>query len=181
MRYELRAKTDGIVSRVEAQVGEYVQQGQTIFEIIDPTRLWVEATAFELYQARQVLDASAFTADGRRLELRFIGGGLKMLNQAMPLRFEIINPVPDLSVDNPVSVVVRSQIGEVVGVKIPRSALLRGTDGRQIVWERLTAERFVGHHVSSQPIDAEHVLITDGLPARVRVVVEGAAALDQIR
>ena len=181
MRYELRAKTDGIVSRVEAQVGEYVRQGQTIFEIIDPTRLWVEATAFEPNQARQVLDASAFTADGRRLELRFIGGGLKLRNQATPLRFEIIDPIPELTVDNPVSVVVRSQVGEVSGIKIPRSALLRGIDGRQIVWERLSAERFVGHHVSSQPIDAEHVLITEGLPASVRVVVEGAAALDQIR
>jgi hypothetical protein len=181
MRYELRAKTDGIVSRVEAQVGQYVEQGQTIFEIVDPTRLWVEATAFEPRLARQVRDASAFTADGRRLELRFIGGGLKLRNQATPLRFEIIDPLGDLTVDNPVTVVVRSRIGQVSGVKIPRSALLRGSDGRQIVWERRSAERFVGHQVSSQSIDAGHVLITEGLPASVRVVLEGAAILDQVR
>jgi multidrug efflux pump subunit AcrA (membrane-fusion protein) len=181
MRYELRAKTDGIVSRVEAQVGQYVQQGQTIFEIVDPTRLWAEATAFESHQARHVQDASAFTADGRKLKLRFIGGGLKLRNQATPLRFEIVDPVTDLTVDNPVSVIVRSQNGEVAGVKVPRSALVRGTDGRQFVWERRSAERFIGHHVSSRSIDAGHVLVTEGLPASVRVVVEGAAALDQIR
>ena len=80
-----------------------------------------------------------------------------------------------------VSVVVQSRAGEVDGVKIPRSAVMRGTDGRQFVWERRSAERFIRHHVSSQPINAALVLITDGLPARVRVVVEGAAALDQVR
>ena len=181
MRYELRAKTDGIVSRVEAQVGQYVQQGQTIFEIVDPSRLWVEATAFKPDQVRRLKDASAFTVDGRMLKLRFIGGGLKLRNQATPLRFEIIDPAADLTVDNPVSVIVRSRVGEIRGVKIPRSALLRSTDGRQMVWERRSAERFIGHHVSSQPIDAEHILIVDGLPASVRVVVEGAAALDQVR
>ncbi len=181
MRYELRAKTDGIVSRVEAQVGQYVEQGQTIFEIVDPSRLWVEATAFKPEQVRRLKDASAFTADGRRLKLRFIGGGLRLRNQATPLRFEIIDPAADLTVDNPVSVVVRSQIGNIQGVKIPRNALLRGADGREMVWERRSAERFIGHHVSSRPIDAESILIVDGLPASVRVVVEGAAALDQVR
>lgn len=181
MRYELRAKTDGIVSRVEAQVGQYVDQGQTIFEIVDPSRLWVEATAFEPYQAGQVQDATAFTPDGKKLALRFVGGGLKLRNQATPLRFEIINPVSDLTVDNPVTVVVRSRTGAVSGIKVPRSALLHGADGRQIVWERRSAERFVGHHVSSQSIDAGYVLITEGLPASLRVVLEGAAILDQVR
>ncbi len=181
MHYELRAKTDGIISRVEAQVGQYVRQGQTIFEVVDPSRLWVEATAFEPHQARQVRGASAFTTDGRKLELRFVGGGLKLRNQATPLRFEVVDPGSDLAVNNPVSVVVRSGAGEVKGVRIPRSALLRGTDGRQFVWERRSAERFVRHHVSSQPIDAAQVLITSGLPASVRVVVEGATALDQVR
>ena len=181
MRYELRTKTDGIISNVEVQVGQYVRQGQTIFEVVDPSRLWVEATAFEPHQARHVRDATAFTADGRKLDLRFVGGGLKLRNQATPLRFEIVDPGPDLAVDNLVSVVVQSRAGEVDGVKIPRSAVMRGTDGRQFVWERRSAERFIRHHVSSQPINAALVLITDGLPARVRVVVEGAAALDQVR
>ena len=109
MRYELRAKTDGIVSRVEAQIGEYVDQGETIFEVVDPSRLWVEANAFDLGVVRDIGSASAFTADGRPIKLRFIGGGLRLRQQATPLHFEIVDASPDLAVDNPVTVVIRSR------------------------------------------------------------------------
>ncbi len=181
MRYELRAKTDGIVSRVEAQIGEYVDRGETIFEVVDPSRLWVEANAFDLGIARDIGSASAFTADGRPIKLRFIGGGLRLSQQATPLHFEIVDASPGLAVDNPVTVVIRSRAATIEGVKVPRRSVVRTSDGRQMVWERRSAERFVANHVSTRSLDADNVLVVSGLSANVRVVTEGAAALDQVR
>ena len=181
VRYELRAKTDGIVSRVEAQIGEYMHQGETVFEVVDPTRLWVEANAFDLDSVAEIDSASAFTVDGRVIKLRFIGGGLRLSQQATPLRFEIVDVPPDLTVDNPVTVVISNHATMVEGVKIPRRSIQRTSDGRQIVWVRRSAERFVAHHISARSIDSDTMLVTSGLAPGVRVVTTGAAVLDQVR
>ncbi|NQW01110.1 MAG: efflux RND transporter periplasmic adaptor subunit [Rhodospirillales bacterium] len=180
-RYEIRAMTKGIVSHVEAAVGQHLNEGATVFEVVDPTRLWVEALAYAPGTAEQIVQASAITPDNRVLKLRFLGGGLSLINQAVPLRFEILHPMPGLSVDNPVTVVVQKNAGEIEGIRIPRSSVVRTSDGRDIVWERRTAERFVSHQVSVLPIDADHVLVTSALDRSTRIVTDGTAVLDQVR
>ncbi len=180
-RYEIRALTDGVISHAEVAVGQQVQEGNTLFEVVDPTRLWVEAIDFEPGTAEQISHASAVMPDSRILDLKFLGGGLSLLNQAVPLRFEIVNPVPGLAVDNPVTVVVQKGSGHFEGIKVPRKSVVRTSDGRQLVWDRRTAERFVSHHVSTLPIDADYLLVTSPLHSSTRIVTDGASVIDQVR
>jgi membrane fusion protein, heavy metal efflux system len=180
-RDELRARTDGVISSIDAHVGQFVHTGDTIFKIVDPSRLWVEADAYEPDIAKRIVAASGITTDGRKLNLKFLGGGLLLRNQAVPLYFEILGSLPGLSVDKPVTVVAQSDSGEISGVKVPRESVLRTSDGQEILWERRSAEIFVAHQVSPLPIDADSVLIPSELGPGVRVVTAGAAVLGQIR
>jgi multidrug efflux pump subunit AcrA (membrane-fusion protein) len=180
-RDELRARTDGVISKIDAHVGQFLHVGDTVFKIVDPSRLWVEADAYEPDVAKHIVSASGFTTDGKKLNLKFLGGGLSLRNQAVPLYFEVLDTVPGLSVERPVTVVAQSDAGEIGGVKVPRESVLRTSEGQEILWERRSAEIFVAHQVSPLPIDAHSVLISSKLGPGVRVVTSGAEVLSQIR
>ena len=59
--------------------------------------------------------------------------------------------------------------------------MLRSANGQTILFEHTTAERFEPRIVRVEPLDAERVLVLDGLAAGRRVVVQGAELLNQIR
>jgi hypothetical protein len=50
-----------------------------------------------------------------------------------------------------------------------------------IAFEHTTAERFEARLVRAEPLDAERMLILDGLKPGKRVVVQGGELLNQIR
>jgi cobalt-zinc-cadmium efflux system membrane fusion protein len=70
---------------------------------------------------------------------------------------------------------------EVDAVAVPRASLVRTADGATVLWEHTDAERFTPRTVRTEPLDAERVLIRDGLAAGKRIVVQGAELLNQIR
>jgi hypothetical protein len=178
---ELRAQTDGVVSHVKAAAGQFVHAGHTLFEIIDPSRLWVSASAFEPDVQERLISASAVTVGGHRMALEFVGGGLELQHQALPLHFEIVGSSVGLSVDTPVTVVVQLSGAAEVGLRIPRDSVTRTSDGRELVWERRSAESFVAHHVTAKAIDAEHVLVTSPIGGSARIVTSGVATLGQVQ
>lgn len=180
-RIELRAASDGIISDIDVTAGQYVEAGTELFDIVDPSRLWVTAFAFDAALIDKIAGADAVTDDGTALRLNFIGAGLSLQNQAMPLQFEIAQPTARTTINKPVKVIVKTHDKSISGIKLPRSSITRTTDGRHVVWERRTAETFVQHHVQMVGLDGENVLVTSNLSPRMRVVADGAAILNQIR
>jgi hypothetical protein len=59
--------------------------------------------------------------------------------------------------------------------------VVRSPANEPIVWIKTGAERFMPQPVQVQPLDAGTVLVTQGLSADNRVLVEGAALVAQIR
>ena len=180
-RFALRAMNDGIISDVDVTAGQYVEPGANLFEIVDPSRLWVTAFAFDPALLGKIAGADAVTDEGTVLRLKLVGGGLSLQNQAMPLQFEITQPAAGLTINKPVTVIVKTHDKAIAGVKLPRSSVSRTTDGRHVIWERRTAETFVQHHVQTVGLDGASVLVTSNLSPRIRVVADGAAILNQVR
>jgi len=58
---------------------------------------------------------------------------------------------------------------------------VRSPSNEPIVWIKTGAERFMPQPVQIQPLDAATVLVTQGLAADNRVLVQGAALVAQIR
>jgi hypothetical protein len=59
--------------------------------------------------------------------------------------------------------------------------VVRNPSNEPIVWIKTSAERYTPQTVQVQPLDVGTVLVTQGLAADNRVLVEGAALVSQIR
>lgn len=174
----LVSPVNGVISASHVVAGQVVDAKETLFEIVDPARLWVEALAYDARLAVSVQAASARAGDVP-LTLAFVGGGRQLRAQALPLLFRITTKHPPLAVGQPVSVVVATR-ETVRGVKVSRAALGAGATAGN-VWVHADAERFVLRRVTVRPLDAASVVVVAGLADGERVVEQGASLLGQVR
>ena len=95
-------------------------------------------------------------------------------------QFRVEAPAPGLSLGQPVTVV--AQIAEpLVGLVLPRAAVVRAANGEQVVWRHVEPETFAAAPVRVEQLDAARVLIAAGLAAGERVVIQGAGLVNQVR
>jgi membrane fusion protein, heavy metal efflux system len=174
-----RAPVSGIVSAVEVAQGQVVSAGQTLFSIVDPSRLLVEAQATGESAAYTGDTATGRTADGRTITLVRQGAGLALVNGAALVRYRV-ELSDGLRVGEAVKVFARSTL-PASGIAIPRVALSRAANGQTVVFVKDSAERFTPVPVTTTDFDANNVLVTAGLSAGARVVTAGANLLAQVR
>ncbi|MFA6311917.1 MAG: HlyD family efflux transporter periplasmic adaptor subunit [Sterolibacterium sp.] len=175
----LVAPAAGVISATNMVAGQVVDAKEILFEIVDPTRMSVEALSYDAGIAATLVSASA-TSEQTAFELKFIGAGRQLREQALPLLFRIVGVNSMVAVGQPVKVIVRTA-QEVKGAAVPRSALTKIGTGETAVWVHAGAERFVARRVTQQSLDANNVAITDGLHEGDRLVIHGADLLSQVR
>ena len=179
-RVALSAPVPGVVSSNAVVAGQVVEARELLFEIVRPDRLLVEALAFDTRVAGDIEQASALTAAKEPLRLSFLGAGLQLREQAIPLQFRITAPLPALVVGQPVTVIVATR-SRVKGYAVPQSAVMQNAANETVVWVHDSAERFKPRKVQVQVLDATRSVVTAGLAAGERVVVQGATLLAQVR
>ena len=176
----LRAPAAGVISASHHLLaGQIVDAKEILFEIVDPARLAVEALAYDAGIADALISASAL-AGKTVLELKFIGGGRQLREQALPLLFLIVAADSVVAVGQPVNVIVRTK-SSIKGAAVPRSALSKTGGGETVVWVHTEAERFVARRVRPQSLDANNVAIAEGVEEGDRVVIQGTDLLSQVR
>ena len=174
----LIAPIDGVIAASTAAAGRIAETNAVVFQIVDPSRLWVEALHFEaLGETRR---ASARLSGGRTAVLAFRGGGLTGVGQSIPIHFALTGDVAGLRVGQLVTVLAETEEAQ-QGLALPRSAVLRGASGVAIIYEHSTAEQFRPHEVRIEPLDGDRVLVVAGLKHGLRIVTQGAELLNQIR
>jgi len=178
-REALIAPVTGVVSTASALAGQVVEARETLFEIVDPKRLLVEALAYDAAVVANIAGASGATSGGA-LALAYLGGGAQLREQALPLQFRIKPPLPPLAVGQPVKVIAQLR-QRIKAVAVPVGALARNASGETVLWVHDEAERFVQKRVRLQPLDAARVAVVSGIAEGERVVTSGAAALAQVR
>lgn len=176
----LRAPVAGVISAAAASAGQVVDARETLFEIVDPARLAVEALAYDPALAQGIAAASAALPGGGVVQLRFVGAGRQLREQALPLLFRVAAADAPLAVGQPLA--VTAQTGRSIeGAALPRAALVRNGAGDWIVWLHTSAEQFSPRKVAYEPLDAGRVAVTSGVHSGDRVVTTGASLLGQIR
>ena len=180
----LLAPVSGVVSSTHAVSGQVVEARELLFEIVDPTRLRVQASAFDAGLAGNISSASLRAGTGTgaiSIALTFSGAGASLREGAIALQFVATSKQAlPLAVNQPVKVIVQTKT-QVKGVSLPASALVKTPSNQDMVWVHAEAETFVPRTVRFMALDGVNVSIVDGLQAQDRVVTQGAALLNQVR
>jgi hypothetical protein len=142
----------------------------------------VEATTADPTLAARVAGASLQGAPD--VTLRLLGVSSSLRDGVLPLTFAVdpakAGTALPLAIGQPVTVVARSK-ERIKGVVLPAQAVVRNPSNEPIVWIKSGAERFIPQPVQFRPLDASTVVVTQGLSADNRVVVQGAPLIAQIR
>ena len=179
-RENLLVPVSGVISQANGVAGQIVEARDILFEVVDPTRLRIEALAYDTSLTGQVAGATGVTADQQSLKLNFIGQSHQLREQTLSLQFEIKTATPSLNIGQLVKVLVETK-QTLKGIPVPRNSVLKDSRGESIVWVHTEAEHFVAQRVKVQALDANTVAVLEGLSDGARVVIQGAAALAQIR
>ena len=174
----LKAPVDGVIAEATAVAGQMASPGVQVFQIVDPTRLWIEALSFDALTGGQ--HATARLADGRMLRLAYMGAGLADRSQAVPMHFAVEGAPSELRTGQFVTVLAATDAQQ-KGLALPRMSVVRGGNGQSIVYEHTAPERFEPREVRVEPLDAGQVLVVSGLAAGKRIVTQGAELLNQVR
>lgn len=176
----LLAPIDGTIAATRVVAGQVVGAEDTIFQIVDPKGLWVEALVYGEVDPAKVAGASATAADGTPLKLAVQGFSKALQQQATIVQFSVENPPAHLSVGQPVTVAARNG-ASVSGIIMPREAVVRGANGEPVVWRHTDPERFEARPVRTEPFDATRIVVRAGLAEGERIVIRGSELINQIR
>ena len=174
----LIAPVAGVIAEGSAVAGQIVQPSSIVFNIIDPSRLWVEALSFESLEPSRGARASTYT--GRNYDLVYQGTGFADRSQSVPVHFAVTGDTAGLRAGQFLTVLVTTDDTK-EGLAVPRSSVVRGSNGQDFVYEHTAPERFMARSVRTEPLDGDRVLIVSGFTPGKRIVSQGADLLDHVR
>ena len=181
-REALLAPVSGVIARADATKGQVVEAREVLFEVIDPARVLVEATTADPSLPARTGQAHLQGVPGVKLQL--IGAARSLRDGVLPMTFRAVPEQSDkalpLAVGQPVTVVA-SLTEQVKGFVLPAQAVVRNSANEPVVWIKSGAERYSPQPVQYRSLDAATVVVTQGLGADNRVVVQGAPLIAQIR
>lgn len=177
---QMRAPVSGVIAAANVVAGQVVEPRETLFEVVNPERMLIEALAFDMTIANDI--AGAFIAVGdRRLSLKLVGVARSLREQALPLTFrgegELLG---QLAVGQPLKVFVQTR-SKVQGFSVPAASLMKNPANQTIVWVKTAPERFESRTVTIESLDGANVAVTSGLKAGDRVVTQAATLVNQVR
>lgn len=176
---KISAPSAGVISISATSVGQVVTAGDVLFEVIQPQRLWVEALAYDINLAAQIRQVNVRLVSGAVIPAQLLGVGSRMRQQTVTVLFALQPPLPPIAVAEKITVIAELN-DKLTGVAVPRAAVTRGPMGETRVWLKQSAEHYTPQRVTIAPLDGSQVAVVQGLQGGERIVVQGAALLDQI-
>lgn len=180
-RHEIRSPLAGTVVAVHKSLGEHLTPGETLVEIVNLDRVWVEAPVFERDLARlatgrrAVFTTSADPNAEYVASLVTIGTVIDERTRAATVVFSAPNPGRDLRVGMQAN--LRLDAGDTVqAAVIPREAVL-DHEGKKIVYVLVSGEEFERREVTLGDEYGARVAVLTGLRPGERVVTQGAYQL----
>lgn len=178
-REALVAPVTGVVASSSVVAGQVVDPKDILFEIVDPARVLIEASTADASLGARVGQAAISGLSG--VKLQFLGAARSLREGTLPLTFRASGTgALALAIEQPVTVIATLN-QSARGYVLPAQAVTRSPSNETVVWVKASAERFTPRPVQMRPLDARTVLVTSGLGADSRVVVQGASLLAQVR
>ena len=162
------------------RAGQVVSARDSLFEIVDPAKLWIEGIGSDAHGDGDIVVAEATDTEGHRIKLEYNGRSPTLRQQARPFLFRVSDSHSGLAIGARVRVIVQTD-GRAKGIIVPDSAVVKGTNGLAQVWVKTSPERFRAHPVRTAQLDSARTLILAGVENGDRIVVGAAELINQIR
>ncbi|KZN56923.1 hypothetical protein N474_09895 [Pseudoalteromonas luteoviolacea CPMOR-2] len=176
----LVAPISGMLINRDASRGQWVEAGEPIFEIISNKQLLIEASTSDTQLSSQLVTAKVVQSPN--VSLNYIGHAPRQVNGLIHMNFELADNTENSGLFINQNISLRVQVNEQhKGIVLPADAIVLSRNNLPQVWIKLSAERFLPQLVQYEPLQPGFVLITSGLGADNRVVIEGASLLNQVR
>lgn len=173
-RNEVRAPFDGLIDRVDVELGSMIMQGASVATILklDPIVGVGEVSERDLRQIRKGEEAEVHLVNGEKVKgtLRYISQDASAATRTFRVEVAIPNPERAIPAGMTAEIILRSQ--PVEAVLLPRSVVTLGVRGDLGI-------RAVGpdSKVAFYPIDlvddTPRGLVLAGIPADARIIVAG--------
>ena len=176
----LVAPVSGVIAAAHVVAGQVVDAREVLFEIVDPARLMIEASAFDAALITNIASASsAVGAD--TIKFRFVGAARSLREGAIPLMFATDGKAAlPLAVGQSLRLLVQTR-EQVKGFAVPAGAIVKTASNQDMVWVHSGAEKFEPRVIRFTALDGSRISIIAGLKAGDRVVTQGAALVNQVR
>ena len=179
-RDALLAPVSGVIASSNAVAGQVVDARELVFEVVDPSRLRIEALAYDQSQTTDVAGAT-LAVGSERVPLTFIGAARSLREQALPMLFQGEgSALSRLAVGQPVKVFVQTAT-RTSGIRVPAASLMKNAANQNVVWVKTAPEHFEPRPVTFVALDGVSVAVTSGLQDGDRVVTQAATLINQIR
>ncbi len=176
----LKAPVDGVIAEVRVSAGQVVQSGRTLFHIIDPSNLWVEAISYDPALAFDGSKVEARDGTGNTYPLSYVGRSRALQQQAVRIQLKIDAPSGALHVGTPMKVFL--EVGDnFEGLIVPRKAIAQAPNGQMVAFKRLAPEQYEPVAVRFEEVDVDRVHVTGGLKPGDQIITTGAPLVNQIR
>lgn len=176
----LIAPIDGVLVNNSVTRGQWVEAGKTLFEIISPNKFVVEATLGNANLPDEF--STAKSAQLPKVTLTYTGSSPKLVNGLIHANFESLSNElnTNIQINKPVTLQVPVK-QTIEGIVLPAEAVVLSANNLPQVWIKLSAGRFLPQIVEYEELAPGLVIITNGLGADNRVVVQGSSLLNQVR
>jgi cobalt-zinc-cadmium efflux system membrane fusion protein len=181
-RFQLRAPMDGVLVSIDVATGENVEEGTSLFGVIDLDRVWLVAQVFEpdvprIEKARLAWFtiegyATPFTVDETTGKLVTIGRVIDPKTRTASVIFEVTNVDGRLRIGNFTKVVIATGAPRNV-LAIPESALVDDA-GKSVAYVMVEGEAFERRPIRLGIRANGWVEVLDGVVEGERVVSTGA-------
>ena len=181
LTFDIRSPMGGTVVKRIAYAGQYVKEGDPLFELGDFSVMWLKFDAYERdlawLQPGQVVEVTTPALPGEVFtnRIRFIDPNLDPASASAKVRVEMPNPGRRLR--HRLSADVRATVLVNDTLSIPRSAVLT-PGGRPRVFVELTPGRYTIRSVRLGRVGDSLVEILAGVSPGERVVSQGGFLLD---
>lgn len=172
----------GIVETKNAVVGKYFKEGQSFFDLVDLSSLWVELDVYEhdsaLVRLGQKVDIQFIAYPGETWsgQVDFVSPVLNQKTRTLKIRTTLDNSSGKLRPGMVGSASLSVSL-ERMPLVIPKTAVI-DTGMKKVVWLQLSPKRYQAQEVQTGFESSGYVEVKAGLKENDKVVIEGNFLLD---
>ncbi len=184
---DIFADQSGVVVQRNVAVGDYVNTGTVLFNVVNLNKLWVLLDAYEsdlqfLNIGNEInFTVSGFPGEAFKAKVTFIDRLLNPNTRAASVRAEIQNSGQKLKPEMFVTAKIKTNAkSAATGISVPRTAVL-WSGKRSVIYVKVPGAElpsFEMREVTIGPRMGENYLVESGLQAGEEIVTNGVFAID---